>query len=145
MILMIQFGSLVQPLIIMISIPLSIIGSVFGLYIFRQPLSLTALFGMVSLIGIVVNNAIILVDYVNFERKQGKMLEDACKEAVNKKIQTGNADNYNNNYRINSTCLLRKLFICTYVDCIDEWVDSINIINIGSHTCCIQSCNGQNG
>ncbi|MGB4438561.1 MAG: efflux RND transporter permease subunit, partial [Sedimentibacter sp.] len=87
MILMIQFGSLVQPLIIMISIPLSIIGSVVGLYIFRQPLSLTALFGIVSLIGIVVNNAIILVDYVNFERKEGKMLEDACKEAVTKRFR----------------------------------------------------------
>lgn len=87
MILMIQFGSLVQPLIIMLSIPLSVIGSVLGLYIFRQPLSLTALFGIVSLIGIVVNNAIILIDYINSERAQGKMLEDACKEAASKRFR----------------------------------------------------------
>lgn len=86
-ILLIQFGSLLQPLIIMLSIPLSIIGSVLGLYVFRQPLSLTALFGIVSLIGIVVNNAIILIDYINLERAHGKNLEDACKEAASKRLR----------------------------------------------------------
>ncbi|HWQ31157.1 MAG TPA: efflux RND transporter permease subunit [Negativicutes bacterium] len=86
-ILMVQFNSFLQPLIIMLTIPLSIIGSVLGLFIFRQPLSFTALLGMVSLLGIVVNNAIILVDYINSERKLGKTIETACKDAVNTRFR----------------------------------------------------------
>ena len=86
-ILMVQFDSFVQPLIIMLTIPLSAIGSVLGLFIFRQPLSFTALLGMVSLLGVVVNNAIILVDYINAERRQGKAVETACKDAVNMRFR----------------------------------------------------------
>ncbi len=86
-ILMVQFNSFIQPLIIMLTIPLSAIGSVLGLFIFRQPLSFTALLGIVSLLGIVVNNAIILVDYINDERKQGKSLDAACKDAVNMRFR----------------------------------------------------------
>ncbi|MGE5677664.1 MAG: efflux RND transporter permease subunit, partial [Pseudomonadota bacterium] len=86
-ILMVQFNSFLQPLIIMLTIPLSVIGSVLGLFIFRQPLSFTALLGMVSLLGIVVNNAIILVDYINSERKLGKTVETACTDAVNMRFR----------------------------------------------------------
>jgi multidrug efflux pump subunit AcrB len=86
-ILMFQFNSFLQPLIIMLTIPLSVIGSVLGLFIFRQPLSFTALLGMVSLLGVVVNNAIILVDYINTEREQGKSVEIACKDAVNMRFR----------------------------------------------------------
>lgn len=87
MILMIQFASLVQPLIIMLTIPLSLIGSILGLLVFGKPLSFTAMFGIVSLIGIVVNNAIILIDYINAERNKGVVLEDACKEAAAKRLR----------------------------------------------------------
>lgn len=86
-ILMVQFDSFLQPLIIMLTIPLSVIGSVLGLFIFRQPLSFTALLGMVSLLGVVVNNAIILVDYINDERSHGKSVETACKDAVNMRFR----------------------------------------------------------
>ena len=86
-ILMVQFDSFLQPVLIMLTIPLSIIGSVLGLFIFRQPLSFTALLGMVSLLGVVVNNAIILVDYINNERRQGKSIETACKDAVNMRFR----------------------------------------------------------
>lgn len=86
-ILMIQFNSFLQPLIIMLTIPLSVIGSVIGLFILRQPLSFTALLGMVSLLGVVVNNAIVLVDYINNERRQGKSIENACKDAVNMRFR----------------------------------------------------------
>jgi len=86
-ILMVQFNSFLQPLVIMLTIPLSVIGSVMGLFIFRQPLSFTALLGMVSLLGVVVNNAIILVDYINAERKRGKTIEAACKDAVNMRFR----------------------------------------------------------
>ncbi len=86
-IMMLQFSSMLQPLIIMISIPFSIIGSALGLFIFRQPLSFTALLGVVSLLGVVINNAIILLDYINSERKLGMRIEEACKSAVEKRVR----------------------------------------------------------
>lgn len=86
-IMLIQFNSLTQPLIIMLTIPLSVIGSVAGLFIFRQTLSFMALLGMVSLFGVVVNNAIILLDYINGERRQGKDIAQACRDAVEKRFR----------------------------------------------------------
>lgn len=86
-ILLIQFSSFVQPLVIMLTIPLSMAGSILGLYAFRQPLSFTSLFGVVSLFGIVVNNAIVLLDYINGERREGKNVEEACKDAVYKRFR----------------------------------------------------------
>lgn len=86
-ILLFQFKSFKQPLIILITIPLSGIGSILGLYLFKQPLSFTALFGMVSLMGIVVNNAIVLMDFINTERKKGKTAREACVEATDKRFR----------------------------------------------------------
>lgn len=86
-ILLVQFESFLQPLIIMLTIPLSVIGSVIGLLIFRQPLSFTGLLGVVSLLGIVVNNAIVLIDYINDERKSGKSIDEACSDAVNMRFR----------------------------------------------------------
>lgn len=87
MILLIQFNSYTQPLVILITIPLSVIGSILGLFIFRQPFSFTALLGIVSLLGVVVNNAIILIDFINTERREGKKITDACRDAVNKRFR----------------------------------------------------------
>ncbi len=87
LILLFQFGSFLQPLIILITIPLSIIGSIFGLLLFRQPLSFTALLGIVSLAGVVVNNAIILLDFINAERKEGKNVAVSCIDAVSKRFR----------------------------------------------------------
>lgn len=77
-ILLLQFKSFKMPLIIFITIPLSIIGSAAGLYLTNQPISFTALLGVVSLLGIVVNNAIILMDYILKERANGMEMQDAC-------------------------------------------------------------------
>ncbi|NLN48259.1 MAG: efflux RND transporter permease subunit [Clostridiales bacterium] len=87
LILLFQFGSFMQPLIILVTIPLSIIGSVFGIAIFKQPLSFTALLGIVSLAGIVVNNAILLIDFIDEERKKGKDIVGACTDAVEKRFR----------------------------------------------------------
>lgn len=87
LILILQFGSLIQPLVILITIPLSVFGSVMGLLVFRQPLSFMALFGMVSLVGIVVNNAILLIDFINCERRLGTDIEKACIEAADKRFR----------------------------------------------------------
>jgi multidrug efflux pump subunit AcrB len=64
-ILLLIFNSFVQPLIILTTIPLSLIGSLLGLYIFNQPLSFTAFLGIIALIGLVAKNGILLVDFIN--------------------------------------------------------------------------------
>lgn len=87
MVLLIQFGNFSQPFIIMATIPLSAAGSILGLYLFKQPLSFTSLLGVVSLFGIVVNNAIVLVDYINSEKALGKGTEEACIDAVDKRFR----------------------------------------------------------
>jgi HAE1 family hydrophobic/amphiphilic exporter-1 len=72
-----QFRSLRQPLIIAATIPLSFIGVIFGLMITRVPFGLMAFFGVVALMGVVVNDAIVLISYVNDLRRQGLSLEEA--------------------------------------------------------------------
>jgi multidrug efflux pump subunit AcrB len=86
-ILLLQFKSFFYPFIIFVSIPISSVGSIVGLYLFKQPLSFTALFGIVSLFGIVVNNAIVLLDYINTERAKGKTVEIAVREAMSKRFR----------------------------------------------------------
>ncbi len=75
-----QFESLLQPLLILFSVPLAGIGAVFGLAITGTPLSIVALLGAVILAGIVVNNAIVLVDRINRNRDNGMSLDDAIIE-----------------------------------------------------------------
>ncbi|WP_462281126.1 efflux RND transporter permease subunit [Salinivirga cyanobacteriivorans] len=70
-VLVLQFRSYTQPLIIFATIPLAMIGSVYALMITGNTFSFTAFIGLTSLVGIVINNAIILVDYTNWLRKEG--------------------------------------------------------------------------
>lgn len=76
-----QFESLSQPLIIMVSMPLAIIGVVFGLYATGYAFGITAFIGIIILAGIVVNNAIVYVDYVNQLRESGKGVTESLIEA----------------------------------------------------------------
>ncbi len=73
----IQFERLVQPLIIMASVPFSFIGVVGGLAVFGSDISLISFLGIVALAGIVVNNAIVQVDRINQLRNDGMGLDDA--------------------------------------------------------------------
>jgi multidrug efflux pump subunit AcrB len=66
-----QFKSYVQPLIVMFVIPFSFIGVVFGLLVTGLPFSLTTLVAIVALAGVVVNDSLVLVDFVNRERADG--------------------------------------------------------------------------
>lgn len=86
-ILMFQFKSFAKPLIILITLPLSLIGSLLGLFVFRQPLSFMAFLGIVSLFGVVVNNAILLIEYINAARNEGHSAEEACIDAVDKRFR----------------------------------------------------------
>jgi len=76
-----QFESLIHPLIIMFAIPLALFGVGITLYAFKIPLSVLVFIGMMMLAGIVVNNAIVLIDYINLLRSRGKELKDAIVEA----------------------------------------------------------------
>jgi multidrug efflux pump subunit AcrB len=80
-VLVLQFRSYTQPLIVFSAIPLAIIGSILALLITGNTFSFTAFIGLTSLVGIVINNSIILVDYTNQLRRQGKDLTHALKEA----------------------------------------------------------------
>jgi multidrug efflux pump subunit AcrB len=86
-ILLVQFNSFRQPFIIFATIPLSLIGSIIGLKIFGQPISFTAMLGMVSLLGMVVNNAIVLIDFINTELREGIHIQEACLIAVDKRFR----------------------------------------------------------
>lgn len=65
------FRSYVQPLIIMFTVPFGIIGAVWAHLFFGYPLSLMSIFGIVALSGVVVNDAIVLIDYVNEIQRNG--------------------------------------------------------------------------
>ncbi len=72
-----QFESLVHPFIVMFEMPLAFIGVGLALFITGQSLSLPSFMGVIMLAGIVVNNAIVLIDYVNQLRKKGMNKFDA--------------------------------------------------------------------
>jgi len=66
-----QFRSLIQPLIIMIAIPFGFIGAMVGLILSGNPFSITTLYGFVGLAGVVVNNSIVMLAFINEARAQG--------------------------------------------------------------------------
>jgi len=68
-----QFESLLHPLVIMFTIPLGLVGSVAGLMLTDTTISVVVLIGLIMLAGIVVNNAIVLVDYINHLRRNEGM------------------------------------------------------------------------
>ena len=67
-----QFKSFLQPFIILFAIPFGVIGAMVGLLITQSTLSLIALFGVVALAGIVVNDSIVLIDFINQRRNQNQ-------------------------------------------------------------------------
>lgn len=80
-VLVLQFRSFSQPFIIFSAFPLAMIGSVLALFITGYSFSFTAFIGLISLIGIVVNNSIILVDYTNKLMAEGMEKTAAVKQA----------------------------------------------------------------
>ena len=77
-----QFESLLHPLIILAAVPFGLVGVVLALAIFAVPVSAIALIGVVMMAGIVVNNAIVLVDYVNQLRRRGMDPRTAIQQAA---------------------------------------------------------------
>nr|WP_301287958.1 efflux RND transporter permease subunit [Paenibacillus sp. MSJ-34] len=83
----VQFESLLYPFIIMFSMPTSFVGVLLGLFITGTALSVTALIGVIMLAGIVVNNAIILVDYINILRRRGLDRKEAIMQGAPSRIR----------------------------------------------------------
>ncbi|MBK7641725.1 MAG: efflux RND transporter permease subunit [Planctomycetes bacterium] len=77
-----QFESLVQPLIVMFTAPLAAVGVLFALDLLDIPLSVIVFIGLILLAGIVVNNAIVLIDRVNQTRARGFSVREALLEAA---------------------------------------------------------------
>jgi len=81
MIMAAQFESLWQPFIIMFTVPFSLIGVALALLVTHTSLNAIVLMGVIMLGGIVVNNAIVLIDYINTVRREGIEIEEAVRRA----------------------------------------------------------------
>jgi multidrug efflux pump subunit AcrB len=77
----IAFRSYLQPLIVMCVIPFGFVGAVWGHILMRMDMTILSMFGLVALTGIVVNDSIVLVHYVNKRRADGASVEDAVRDA----------------------------------------------------------------
>lgn len=82
-----QFESLLHPFVIMFTIPLALIGAVFALWITGSTLSVVVFIGLILLAGIVVNNAIVLIDFINQLREKGMEKLEAIVEAGRSRLR----------------------------------------------------------
>lgn len=82
-----QFESFKDPFIVIFTIPLSFIGVAFIYLLSGQKLSTVSIFGFLMLVGMIVNNGIVLVDYTNLLRKRGYRLMEACIEAARSRLR----------------------------------------------------------
>ena len=76
-----QFRSFLQPFVVLFAVPLSIIGVITGFFVSGNAIDMMALIGVVGLTGIVVNDSLILVDFINQQRRQGVPRREAILEA----------------------------------------------------------------
>ncbi len=81
------FSSLVQPLILLISIPFAATGALGLLLITDTPLGVPALIGMLLLVGVVVTNAIVLIDLINQYRKQGRSIQQSIMDGSRQRLR----------------------------------------------------------
>jgi hydrophobe/amphiphile efflux-1 (HAE1) family protein len=72
-----QFRSLLDPFIIMFSVPLGMIGVIWALFLTNTTLNVTSFMGIIMMVGIVVSNGVLLVEYINEMRRHGRELHDA--------------------------------------------------------------------
>ena len=87
LILLVQFRTLLDPLIIMTALPLAVPGAALGLFVTHNTFGFTAFIGLVSVGGLVVRNAIILVDYIHQRMKDGVPLEEAALESGERRLR----------------------------------------------------------
>ena len=76
-----QFGSFKLPLVILTPVPLTLIGIVFGHWLFGAPFSAPSMIGFIALAGVIVRNSILLVDFIRHARTPGRPLKAVLLEA----------------------------------------------------------------
>lgn len=81
MIMAIQFQSLKYPLVVLGTVPLAFTGGLFATFFCGMNISIVTMMGLIILVGVVVNNGIVLIDYINQLREEGKPIIEACVEA----------------------------------------------------------------
>jgi len=87
MIMAALYESLIQPFVIMFSVPLALIGVFVAFIVAKYPFDATAYIGVILLGGIVVNNAILLVDHINLKRRQGLPLFEAVVQGARERVR----------------------------------------------------------
>jgi len=86
-VLAVQYESLRNPFVIMLGVPFSIIGVASGLWLTNTPISMPVWLGLIMLSGLVVNHAIILLEQIEIEREQGKLILDAIQTAAQHRLR----------------------------------------------------------
>ncbi|NEZ57117.1 efflux RND transporter permease subunit [Adonisia turfae] len=86
-VLVLQFGSYTQPLIIILTIPFALIGTLFGFFLLRLSFSFPAMIGVIALVGIVVNDAIVMVETMNERRKEGLDVRHAAAAGASDRLR----------------------------------------------------------
>jgi multidrug efflux pump subunit AcrB len=86
-ILLIEFRSSLQPLIILTCVPYALVGVILGLIITKNPFGVLSFIGIICLSGVVVNNAIIMIDYINNLRRNGVSKKEAILQATQIRIR----------------------------------------------------------
>ena len=81
MVLASQFNSFAQPLVIMLSLPLSVVGALLSLQMAHMQLDMISMIGMILLMGLVTKNSILLVDFANRQREEGATLDESMLRA----------------------------------------------------------------
>lgn len=85
--LTVEFKSYIQPMIILMIIPFGLVGAVIGHGIMGLPISFFSMLGMVALTGVVVNDSIVLVDFINLKLQEGLCLDDAIFQAGTRRFR----------------------------------------------------------
>ena len=86
-VLAVQYDSLVNPLVIIFAVPPALTGAILGLYLSGTPFGSTVLIGVILLVGIVVNNAIVMIDYIERLRERGLGLREAIVEGASTRLR----------------------------------------------------------
>lgn len=81
------FKSYIQPLVVLLAVPFGLVGAVLGHLMMGYPFTMLSMIGLVALTGIVVNDSLILVDFVNKGRAEGTLLRDAVIEAARRRLR----------------------------------------------------------
>ena len=87
LLLVFEFSSYLQPLIILAIVPFGLVGAIFGLAFMGLPLTLFSMFGMVTLAGVVVNDSIVMVDFINQCIRAGMPVKETLMTAGSRRLR----------------------------------------------------------